>query len=82
MIEKMLNDTISTARLPIEERMINADLTSKILASRAQEKIQAKLPKPKPDSLPDPARLPTELPEGVNPKDAKPQGAKPQNNRR
>jgi penicillin-binding protein 2 len=82
MIEKMLNDTISTARLPIEERMINADLTSKILANRAQEKIQAKLPKPKPDSLPDPARLPTELPEGVNPKDAKPQGAKPQNNRK
>ena len=82
MIEKMLNDTISTARLPIEERMINADLTSKILANRAQEKIMAKLPKPKPDSLPDPARLPTELPEGVNPKDAKPLGARPQNNRK
>ncbi|HAD14688.1 MAG TPA: penicillin-binding protein 2, partial [Saprospirales bacterium] len=51
MIEKLLNDTIATDRLPIEERMVKADLTSKILANRAQEKIQAKLPKPKPDSL-------------------------------
>jgi len=82
MIEKMLNDTISTARLYLEERMINADLTSKILASRAQEKIQAKLPKPKPDSLPDPAKIPTEIPDAVAPNDSKPQAAKPQNNRK
>jgi len=82
MIEKMLNDTISTARLYLEERMINADLTSKILASRAQEKIQAKLPKPKPDSLPDPAKIPTEIPDAVAPKDSKPQTARPQNNRK
>jgi penicillin-binding protein 2 len=67
MIEKLLNDTIATDRLPIEERMVKADLTSKILANRAQEKIQAKLPKPKPDSLPDPARIPTEVPEGIKP---------------
>lgn len=64
MIEKMLNDTISTNRLPIEKRMMEADLTSKILASRAQEKQQAKLPKPKPDSLPDPKKIPIEKPEG------------------
>lgn len=63
MIEKMLNDTISTQRLPIEKRMVEADLTSKILASRAQEKQQAKLPKPKPDSLPDPAKIPIEKPD-------------------
>ncbi len=73
MIEKLLNDTISTERLAIEERMINADLTSKILANRAQEKIQAKLPKPRPDSLPDPAKIPTEIPDAVSPKDSKPQ---------
>lgn len=73
MIEKMLNDTISADRLAIEERMVNADLTSKILANRAQEKIQAKLPKPKPDSLPDPAKLPTEVPDAVKPNESKPQ---------
>jgi len=71
MIEKMLNDTIATARIPIEERMINADLTSKILANRAQEKIQAKLPKPKPDSLPDPEKIPTEVPDAITPADNK-----------
>jgi len=71
MIEKMLNDTIATARIPIEERMINADLTSKILANRAQEKIQAKLPKPKPDSLPDPEKIPTEVPDAIPPADNK-----------
>ncbi|MBL7806882.1 MAG: penicillin-binding protein 2 [Saprospiraceae bacterium] len=67
MIEKMLNDTIAADRIAIEERMIKADLTSKILANRAQEKIQAKLPKPKPDSLPDPAKIPTEIPDAVKP---------------
>lgn len=71
MIEKMLNDTIATDRIPIEERMINADLTSKILANRAQEKIQAKLPKPKPDSLPDPEKIPTEVPDAITPADTK-----------
>lgn len=71
MIEKLLNDTIATARIPIEERMINADLTSKILANRAQEKIQAKLPKPKPDSLPDPEKIPTEVPDAITPADNK-----------
>jgi len=71
MIEKMLNDTIATDRIPIEERMINADLTSKILANRAQEKIQAKLPKPKPDSLPDPEKIPTEVPDAITPEDNK-----------
>ena len=71
MIEKMLNDTIATARIAIEERMINADLTSKILANRAQEKIQAKLPKPKPDSLPDPEKIPTEVPDAITPADNK-----------
>ena len=71
MIEKMLNDTIATARIPIEERMIHADLTSKILANRAQEKIQAKLPKPKPDSLPDPEKIPTEVPDAIAPADNK-----------
>ena len=72
MIEKLLNDTIATERLPVEARMINADLTSKILANRAQEKIQAKLPKPKPDSLPDPKKIPTEVPEVIAPDDLKP----------
>lgn len=68
MIEKMLNDTIAADRKHIEEKMIAADLTSKILASRAQEKIQAKLPKPKPDSLPDPAKIPTDVPDADKPK--------------
>ncbi|MDX1913914.1 MAG: penicillin-binding protein 2 [Saprospiraceae bacterium] len=63
MIEKMLNDTIATERLAIEERMVSADLTSKILANRAQEKLQATLPKPKPDTLPDPAKIPVEVPD-------------------
>jgi penicillin-binding protein 2 len=72
MIEKLLNDTIATQRLPVEARMINADLTSKILANRAQEKIQAKLPKPKPDSLPDPQKIPTEVPEVIPPNELKP----------
>ncbi|MCC7464710.1 MAG: penicillin-binding protein 2 [Saprospiraceae bacterium] len=77
MIEKMLNDTIATARLPIEERMINANLTAKILANRAQEKIQAKLPKPTPDSLPDPAKVPTEVPDAIQPGTSTPGGTRP-----
>lgn len=77
MIEKMLNDTIATARLPIEERMVNANLTAKILANRAQEKIQAKLPKPMPDSLPDPAKVPTEVPEAIQPGTSAPGGTRP-----
>jgi penicillin-binding protein 2 len=63
VIEKMLNDTIASTRLHIEERMMKADLTSKILANRAQEKLQAKLPKPKRDSLPNPAETRTEKPD-------------------
>ena len=77
MIEKMLNDTIATERLPIEERMVNANLTAKILANRAQEKIQAKLPVPTPDSLPDPAKLPTEVPDAIQPGTSTPGGTRP-----
>jgi penicillin-binding protein 2 len=77
MIEKMLNDTIATDRLPVEQQMFKADLTSKILANRAEEKILARLPKPKPDSLPDPARIPSDVPDVVSPKDTKPQSPKP-----
>lgn len=78
MIEKMLNDTIATARLPIEKRMLEADLTSKILANRAKEKSIATLPKPKPDSLPDPGKVPVEVPEPVTPSGGKTNGTKPQ----
>jgi penicillin-binding protein 2 len=77
MIEKMLNDTIATERLPIEERMINANLTAKILANRAQEKIQAKLPQPKPDSLPDPAKVPIEVPDAIQPGTSTSGGTRP-----
>ena len=51
MIEKFLNDTIATARLPVQERMINADLIHKNRSDKP--KLQAKKKEPlKPDEVP------------------------------
>lgn len=61
MIEKFMNDTIATARKPVEERMVNANLIGKY-----RPIFQAALPlSPRPgDALPDPAEIPSDVPEG------------------
>ncbi len=60
MLERYLNDTIATARKPIEERMKNANLIEKVLKNRAEAKIIATKPPPKRDTLPDPSEVPDE----------------------
>ncbi len=62
MIEKYLNDTIATARLPIEERMAKANLIEKFLASRPA--LRPVVPLPARDTLPDPKDIPSDVPKG------------------
>jgi penicillin-binding protein 2 len=50
MIERYINDTIATARLPVQERMVNADLIHK---GKPKVQAQAKKKEPaKPDEVP------------------------------
>jgi len=67
MIEHFLNDTISTARKPIEDRMAAANLIEKFLANKETAKVKLKAPAPKRDSLPNPEDVPTDQPVGTNP---------------
>lgn len=67
MIERYLNDTISTARKPLEEKMAQANLIDKYLANKEYAKIKAKAPAPKRDTLPNPDETPTEQPEAITP---------------
>jgi len=55
MIEKLLNDTIATARLPIQERMVNADLIHKGRSDKPQLQAKKRLPRPNevPSDVPD-----------------------------
>ncbi|GAB4498698.1 MAG: penicillin-binding protein 2 [Saprospiraceae bacterium] len=58
MIEKYLNDTIATARLPVQERMVNADLIHKrkskpsVRAAKKQPAQPADVPSDIPDKEP------------------------------
>ncbi|MCW5921637.1 MAG: penicillin-binding protein 2 [Saprospiraceae bacterium] len=62
MIEKYLNDTIATARLPVQDRMVRADLIGRGNA----DKIQAQAPK-KPETPETPTDMPDRSPAlGVN----------------
>jgi len=65
MIEKLLNDTIATARLPVQDRMTKANLIEKFLKNKAEAKIRSAVPAPKRDSLPDPKQVPSDVPEGT-----------------
>jgi penicillin-binding protein 2 len=65
MIEKLLNDTIATDRLPVQERMTKANLIDKFLKNKAEAKIRSAAPAPKRDSLPDPKEVPSDVPEGT-----------------
>jgi penicillin-binding protein 2 len=67
MIEKFLNDTISTDRKHIEDKMAASNLIDKFLANKESAKIRAKAPAPKRDSIPNPEDLPSDQPEGTAP---------------
>lgn len=51
MIEKYINDTIAAARLPVEERMVKADLIHRTKAGKPAIQAQKKTPV-KPDEVP------------------------------
>lgn len=59
MIEKLLNDTIATARKPVEERMANADLISKYRKPSIRQ-VDAR---PRPGNAPDPEDIPSDVPD-------------------
>jgi penicillin-binding protein 2 len=65
MIEKFLHDSITTDRLPVQEKMVKANLIDKFLKNKAEAKIKAAAPAPKRDSLPDPKEVPSDVPEGA-----------------
>ena len=72
MIERYLNDTISAARKPIEERMIKADLFIKHpdynkspAAIAAAATIRRPAAPVRRDTLPDPIEVRPDIPEGV-----------------
>ena len=65
MIEKLLNDTIATDRIPVQDRMTKANLIEKFLKNKAEARIQSGAPQPKRDSLPDPKQVPSDVPEGT-----------------
>ena len=69
MIEKYINDTIATARLPLQEKMINANLTDQYLAQLQKNKPVIAKPKPGPrrDTLPDPKEIPGNEPDVAPP---------------
>jgi penicillin-binding protein 2 len=66
IIEKKLNKRIATARLPVEERMVKANLVDKYL--RIAEETERRKNQPvapvKPDTLPDEKEIPSDVPEG------------------
>jgi penicillin-binding protein 2 len=66
MIERYLNDTIATARKPVEERMTKANLIEKYLKNRPAAAIQTRpAPPQRRDSLPNPTEVPSDVPTGV-----------------
>jgi len=62
MIEKYFHDTIATDRKPMQERMAQANLIEKFLASRPV--VKKPIPVPSRDSLPDPKNIPSDVPNG------------------
>jgi penicillin-binding protein 2 len=74
MIERYLTDTIAPSRKPMEDKMVSANLISKLLKNAEKERIQSIKPPPPPDSLPNPKDVPSDVPEAET-KDAG--GAKP-----
>ncbi len=69
MIERYLNDTIATARKPLEERMEKANLFVKHpdynkLLERIEAAKRAPIV-PRRDTLPDPKDVPSDIPEGT-----------------
>jgi penicillin-binding protein 2 len=66
IIEKKLNKRIANARLPIEERMVKANLVDKYLriAEETERRKSQPVAPPKRDSLPDEKDIPSDVPEG------------------
>jgi penicillin-binding protein 2 len=64
MMEKYIKGSIPEARLPLEKKMKETNLLEKFFASQQQETIAATLPAPRPDTLPAPERIPSDVPEG------------------
>ncbi len=64
MIEKYLKGEIPEDRKPLEKRMQETNLLEKFYASQRQETAAALLPAPRPDTLPAPERIPSDVPEG------------------
>jgi penicillin-binding protein 2 len=62
MIEKYLKGRIAPERLPLEERMIQANLIDKVLANRPKIAGRPNQP-PVRDSLPNPIEVPSDVPE-------------------
>ncbi|MEZ4967909.1 MAG: penicillin-binding protein 2 [Saprospiraceae bacterium] len=60
MIEKLLNDTISAARLPLEERMINANLISRY---KKPTPVQVQVKPRSGQEPPDPNDIPSDVPD-------------------
>jgi penicillin-binding protein 2 len=84
MIEKYLNDTISTERKPLEEKMAKSNLIEKFLKNKAAAKtnIAKALPTPKRDTLPDPKEVPNDLPNANTSTSAVPNVANPKKRNR
>jgi penicillin-binding protein 2 len=67
MIEKYLKGNIAPERLPLEERMIQANLIDKVLANRPKIATRAKQPPAAGrDSLPNPTEVPSDVPESLS----------------
>jgi penicillin-binding protein 2 len=64
MIEKYITGSIPEARLPLEKRMKETNLLEKFFASQVQESVAASQPAVRPDTLPSPERIPSDIPEG------------------
>ncbi len=66
MIEKYLNDTIATARLPMQERMFNGNLIDKYLENIQRAAAKVEKADTRRDSLPSP-NVPSDEPGGRTP---------------
>ncbi len=66
MIEKYLNDTIATARLPMQERMFNGNLIDKYLENIQRAAAKVEKTDTRRDSLPSP-NVPSDEPGGRTP---------------
>jgi hypothetical protein len=63
MIEKYIKRSIAPERLPLEEKMVNANLIGKVLANRPKIAEQpARPPVARRDSLPNPDEVPSDVP--------------------